>query len=170
MDKLADMIVTYMKAQVAAGAQAVQIFDSWIGSLSPSDYRQYVFPAMQKIFSGLKEMNAPTIYFGINTGELLPVWKELPIDVIGVDWRVPLDSARSRVGTQFALQGNLDPAVLLAPWEVIERKAKEILDMGMSEPGYIFNLGHGVFPEVKVETLQKLTEFVHQYSAARLLG
>jgi uroporphyrinogen decarboxylase len=168
MDKLADMIITYMKAQVAAGAQAVQIFDSWIGSLSPGDYRQYVFPTMQKIFGSLKESGAPTIYFGINTGELLHVWKELPVDVIGVDWRVPLESARSRVGERFALQGNLDPALLLAPWEVIEQKTKEVIDMGMAQPGYIFNLGHGVFPEVKVETLQKLTHFVHQYSSSKM--
>ncbi|MFC4769638.1 uroporphyrinogen decarboxylase [Effusibacillus consociatus] len=168
MDKLGDMIITYMKAQVKAGAQAVQIFDSWIGSLSPSDYRRYVFPTMKKIFEALKGIGAPTIYFGINTGELLSVWKELPVDVIGVDWRVPLDSARARVGSDFALQGNLDPALLLAPWDVIERNAKEILDMGMAQPGYIFNLGHGVFPEVKGETLQKLTEFVHQYSSSKL--
>ncbi|TCS74643.1 uroporphyrinogen decarboxylase [Effusibacillus lacus] len=168
MDKLGDMIITYMKGQVAAGAQAVQIFDSWIGSLSPSDYRQYVFPTMKRIFEALKEIDAPTIYFGINTGELLTVWKELPVSVIGVDWRVPLDSARERVGTGFALQGNLDPALLLAPWPVIEQKAKEILDMGMAHPGYIFNLGHGIFPEVQGETLRKLTEFVHQYSVSKL--
>nr|WP_026174117.1 uroporphyrinogen decarboxylase [Effusibacillus pohliae] len=168
MDKLGNMIVTYMKAQVAAGAQAVQIFDSWIGSLSPSDYRQYVFPTMRRIFENLQGIGAPMIYFGINTGELLPVWKELAVDVIGVDWRVPLDAARARVGTKFALQGNLDPAVLLAPWPVIEQKAREILDLGMVEPGYIFNLGHGIFPEVKVETLKRLTEFIHRYSSAKL--
>lgn len=170
MDKLGDMVVAYLKGQAAAGAQAVQVFDSWIGSLSPGDYRQYVFPTMQKIFRGLRDTGVPAIYFGINTGELLQVWKELPVDVIGVDWRVPLDSARKRVGTGFALQGNLDPALLLAPWDVIERKAKEILDMGMAHPGYIFNLGHGVFPEVKVETLQRLTEFVHRYSASKRNG
>lgn len=168
MDKLGSMVVSYLKSQVAAGAQAVQVFDSWIGSLSPADYRQYVFPTMQKIFAGLRDIGVPTIYFGINTGELLTVWKELPVDVIGVDWRVPLDAARKRVGSEFVLQGNLDPAKLLAPWEVIEQNAKEIIDLGMEQPGYIFNLGHGLFPEVQVETLQKLTEFVHRYSSAKI--
>lgn len=168
MDKLADMIIIYMKAQVAAGCMAIQIFDSWIGSLSPADYRQYVLPVMQKIFTGLQDTGVPTIYFGINTGELLRVWKELPVNVIGVDWRVPLDAARERVGAGFALQGNLDPAVLLAPWNVIEEKVKQILDMGIQAPGYIFNLGHGVFPEVQGETLQRLTKFVHEYSSSRL--
>ncbi|BCJ86888.1 uroporphyrinogen decarboxylase [Effusibacillus dendaii] len=166
MDKLGRMIVTYMKGQVAAGAQAIQVFDSWIGSLSPIDYRQYVWPTMRRIFEELRGIGAPVIYFGINTGELLSVWKELPIDVIGVDWRVPLDAARNRVGFDFALQGNLDPAVLMAPQQVVEQKAKEVLDLGMQQAGYIFNLGHGVFPEVKVETLQRLTEFVHSYSSS----
>lgn len=170
MDKLGRMVVTYLKGQVAAGAQAVQIFDSWVGSLSPSDYRQYVYPTMQKIFEDLQDVGVPSIYFGINTGELLSVWKELTIDVLGVDWRLPLDLAHQRVGDQFALQGNLDPALLLAPWNVLQEKAKEVLDLGMAQPGYIFNLGHGVFPEVQVETLQKLTEFVHQYSASKLRG
>lgn len=168
MDKLGKMVVTYLKAQVTAGAQVIQVFDSWIGSLSPGDYRQYVLPTMRRIFEGLQDAAVPTIYFGINTGELFNVWKELPINVIGVDWRVPLDVARQRVGASFALQGNLDPAKLLAPWDVIEQSAQEIIDLGMAQPGYIFNLGHGVFPEVQMETLQKLTEFVHRYSSAKI--
>ncbi|MGZ6550723.1 MAG: uroporphyrinogen decarboxylase [Tumebacillaceae bacterium] len=170
MDKLAEMIVTYMKAHVAAGAQAIQIFDSWIGSLSQSDYRRYVFPTMKKIFEGLGELDVPKIYFGVGTGELMKIWSELPVDVIGVDWRVPLDQARERVGNKFALQGNLDPAYLLAPEEVRFAEAKRILDMGLALPGYVFNLGHGIFPEADVDVLKRLTDFVHEYSARRLAG
>ncbi|MDB5083546.1 MAG: uroporphyrinogen decarboxylase [Bacilli bacterium] len=163
MDKLSDMILVYMKAQVAEGAQAIQIFDTWIGGLSPSDYRSYVFPTMQKIFQGLQEIGAPTIYFGINTGELLSIWAELPVSVIGVDWRVPLSSARKRVGSGHALQGNLDPALLFAPWDVIEREATRVLDQGTQQAGYIFNLGWGVLPDGQASTRQRLTEFVHSY-------
>lgn len=168
MDKLGDMVITYMKAQIAAGAQAIQIFDSWIGSVSPRDYRRYVFPTMQRIFEGLKDSGAPTIYFGVNTGELLSIWKELPVNVIGVDWRVSLDVARERVGASFALQGNLDPAMLLAPWNVIEEEVTHILDLGMQAPGYIFNLGHGLYPDVNGSVLRQLSQFVHQYSKGQL--
>jgi uroporphyrinogen decarboxylase len=168
MDRLADMVITYARAQVEAGAEAVQMFDSWVGSLSPQDYRRYVFPTMKRIAEGLSDLHAPLIYFGVNTAELLPIWRELSVDVIGIDWRISIPEARNRVGSSFAIQGNLDPAILLAPWEVIEERAKEILDQGMEKPGFIFNLGHGVFPEVRVETLQRLTEFVHTYSSNRL--
>jgi uroporphyrinogen decarboxylase len=168
MDRLADMVIAYARAQVAAGAQAVQLFDSWVGSLSPQDYRTYVLPTMKRIVEGLGDLQAPLIYFGVNTAELLPLWRELPVHVIGVDWRISIQEARHRVGPSFAIQGNLDPALLLAPWEVIEERVREILDQGMKTPGYIFNLGHGVFPEVRVDTLQRLTEFVHAYSSRRL--
>lgn len=168
MDILGDMVITYAKAQVEAGAQAVQMFDSWVGSLSTQDFRQYVFPTMKRIAHELAPLEAPIIYFGVNTAELLPLWRELPVDVIGVDWRISVSEARKRVGDDFAIQGNLDPALLSAPWDVIERRAREILDQGMEKPGFIFNLGHGVYPSVKVETLQRLTEFVHTYSSSRL--
>jgi len=168
MEKLSDMIISYMRSHVAAGAQAIQIFDSWIGSLTPHDYRKHVFPTMQKIFTGLAELNVPIIYFGVGTGELLKIWGELPVDVIGVDWRVPLDEARQRVGSKFALQGNLDPAFLNAPDDVLHAEAARILDMGMAQPGYVFNLGHGIFPEAQVDVLKRLTDFVHEYSAKRL--
>jgi uroporphyrinogen decarboxylase len=164
MDKLEQMIVSYLKAQIAAGAHAVQVFDSWVGSLSPEDFREYVMPTMRRIFQKLGETETPVIYFGVGTGELLPMWRELDAHVIGLDWRVPLGEARRRLGSRFALQGNLDPAVLLAPWSEIERRAQAILEEGMAQPGYVFNLGHGVFPEVSVETLQRLTAFVHAYS------
>jgi uroporphyrinogen decarboxylase len=169
MDKLAEVIITYLNAQVKAGAAALQIFDSWIGSLGPEDYRVYVLPTMQKIFAGLQDTGVPLIYFGVNTGELLQTFTETGASVIGVDWRVPIASARERIGYDFALQGNLDPAMLFAPWPEIERRTKAILDEGIaSGNGFIFNLGHGVIhnnPTVEVETLRRLTEFVHEYSS-----
>jgi uroporphyrinogen decarboxylase len=164
MHKLADMIITYLKAQVQAGAQAVQIFDSWVGALSPSDYMRYVFPTMDRIFKELHELKAPKIYFGVGSGELLSLWSRLHTDVIGLDWRVPIREGRSRIGDRFAVQGNLDPTLLLAPWAPLESRAMEIIDQGVEEPGFIFNLGHGVFPEVPGEVLQRLTQFVHDYS------
>ncbi|GGE11842.1 uroporphyrinogen decarboxylase [Marinithermofilum abyssi] len=164
MDKLGEMTVAYLKAQIDAGAQAVQIFDSWVGSLNAEDYRAYVAPVMHTIFGRLKELaDVPTIYFGIGTGHLLQEWNRLPMDVIGLDWRTSITEAR-RMGIEKTLQGNLDPSLLLAPWEIIEAKAKAILDQGMEQPGYIFNLGHGTYPEVEVETLQRLTAFIHEYS------
>jgi uroporphyrinogen decarboxylase len=167
MDKLADVIIVYLKAQVKAGAAAVQIFDSWIGSLGPEDYRTYVLPTMQRIFQSLQETNVPLIYFGVHTGELLASFTETGASVIGVDWKVPIPAARERIGRNFAIQGNLDPAMLFAPWPEIERRTRTILDDGMADDGFIFNLGHGVIhhqPTVEVETLRRLTEFIHEYS------
>lgn len=163
MQKLGDTTVTYLKAQIAAGAHAVQVFDSWVGALNRQDYHTYVAPIMRHIFNELKTTGVPIIYFGIGAGHLLEEWNRLPVDVIGLDWRTPIRQARKQ-GIDKALQGNLDPSVLLGPWELIEQRAKEILDQGTEQPGYIFNLGHGIFPEVKVETMQKLTAFVHEYT------
>lgn len=163
MEKLADMTITYVKAQIEAGAKAIQIFDSWVGTLNVADYRYYIKPTMERIFSALKEKNVPLIMFGVGAGHLAKEWHDLPLDVVGLDWRLPIAEAR-KMGLTKTLQGNLDPAILLAPWEVIEERAKEILDAGMMEGGYIFNLGHGVFPQVKPETLKKLTAFIHEYS------
>ncbi|GAB7388575.1 uroporphyrinogen decarboxylase [Bacillaceae bacterium] len=164
MDKLADMIVAYLKAQIAAGAKAVQIFDSWIGALSPEDYAQYVHPTMRRIFAELKDLAAPKIYFGVGAGELLSLWRDLDTDVIGLDWRISIREGRRRTGGKFALQGNLDPTLLLAPWHVIEERARRIIEEGIEKPGFVFNLGHGVLPEVSGETLKRLTDFVHEYS------
>ncbi|MDA8351825.1 MAG: uroporphyrinogen decarboxylase [Firmicutes bacterium] len=164
MDKLGELTITYLSAQIQAGAQAVQVFDSWVGALNAADYRTYVAPVMHRIFSQLKETtDVPLIYFGIGAGHLLQEWDQLPVDVIGLDWRTSIRQARA-LGIQKALQGNLDPSLLLAPWERIRERAADILEQGMETPGYIFNLGHGTFPEVQVETLQRLTKFVHQYS------
>jgi uroporphyrinogen decarboxylase len=164
MDKLADMTITYGKAQIKAGASAFQIFDSWVGALNVQDYRTFIKPIMEKIFTALKEENVPLIMFGVGASHLAKEWHDLPIDVVGLDWRLPITEARE-MGISKTVQGNLDPAILLAPWEVIEERAKAILDQGMELPGYIFNLGHGVFPSVNPETLKRLTAFVHEYSA-----
>ena len=164
MKKLGDMTVAYLKGQIEAGAHAVQVFDSWVGALNIQDYKTYVAPVMERIFRELKEeTNVPIIYFGVGAGHLLDAWNELPADVIGLDWRTSIQFARKQ-GVDKALQGNLDPSLLMGPWELIEERVKEILDQGMKQPGYIFNLGHGVFPDVQVETLQKLTSFVHEYT------
>lgn len=166
MDKLADMTITYVKSQINAGAKAIQIFDSWVGALNVEDYRYFIKPVMNRIFSSLKEENVPLIMFGVGASHLANEWHDLPLDVVGLDWRLPIAEARQR-GITKTVQGNLDPAILLAPWEVIEEKAKAILDQGMQQPGYIFNLGHGVFPEVNPDTLKRLAQFVHDYSSKK---
>lgn len=163
MDKLARLTVTYLNAQIDAGAQAIQVFDSWVGALNAQDYRTYIAPVMQRIFTALKPSGVPLIYFGVAAGHLLEEWNELPVDVVGLDWRTTISEARAREVDK-VIQGNFDPSLLLAPWEMIEARAKAILDEGMAQPGYIFNLGHGLFPEVDVKTVQKLTSFVHNYT------
>jgi uroporphyrinogen decarboxylase len=167
MDKLGDMIVTYVKSQLKAGAKAIQIFDSWVGALNVEDYRIYIKPVMNRIFTALKDENAPLIMFGVGASHLALEWNDLPLDVVGLDWRLPIQQARE-MGISKTLQGNLDPAILLAPWEVIEEKARAILDQGMAQNGYIFNLGHGVFPQVDPAVLTRLTAFIHDYSATKL--
>ena len=166
LSKLADITISFLRVQVAAGASAVQLFDSWIGALSPADYRRSVLPHSRRVFEALADTGVPRIHFGVGTGELLGLMSEAGADVVGVDWRVPLDEAAGRVGPGKALQGNLDPALLLAPWKVIEPRAAEVLDRGRAAPGHIFNLGHGVLPEVDPDTLARLTDFVHGTSAA----
>ncbi|WP_144463510.1 uroporphyrinogen decarboxylase [Siminovitchia fortis] len=167
MEKLADMTVVYLKAQIKAGASAVQLFDSWVGALSRADYRTFIKPVMEKIFTELKNENVPLIMHGVGASHLALEWNDLPLDVVGLDWRLPIADAR-KLGITKAVQGNLDPAVLISSWDVIEERAKVIIDQGIEKPGFIFNLGHGVFPEVKPDTLKKLTAFVHEYSAEKL--
>ncbi|USK71062.1 uroporphyrinogen decarboxylase [Peribacillus asahii] len=166
MDKLADTIIVYVKAQIQAGAKAVQIFDSWVGALNVADYRVFIKPVMERIFSSLREENVPLIMFGVGASHLALEWNDLPLDVVGLDWRLPISQARN-MGIHKTVQGNLDPAILLAPWEVIEERAKAILDEGMAQDGYIFNLGHGVFPSVNPDVLKRLTNFIHEYSASQ---
>ncbi|WP_010631149.1 uroporphyrinogen decarboxylase [Sporolactobacillus vineae] len=163
MSDLAEMTLSYLIAQISAGAQAVQVFDSWVGALSAADYQTFIAPAMKKIFSGLQETGAVSLYFAAGAGHLLKEWNKFPVDVLSFDWRVsPEDLVTS--GITKAVQGNLDPSLLLAPQHLIESRAAALLDQMQSRPGYIFNLGHGVFPEVREEALQALTRFVHHYS------
>ncbi|PYI52211.1 uroporphyrinogen decarboxylase [Paenibacillus flagellatus] len=165
MDKLGDMVITYLKAHIAAGAKAVQVFDSWVGSLAPRDFRTFVLPTIARIFRELSDLPQPKIYFpGVSSGELLADLQGIEADVIGLDWRVPIPEGRRRLGDRYAVQGNLDPYVLTAPMDVIERHAKDVIDEGIQSPGYIFNLGHGLFPEASLDKLKSLTEFIHRYS------
>ncbi|MGG0789733.1 MULTISPECIES: uroporphyrinogen decarboxylase [Bacillaceae] len=164
MDKLADMIIVYVKSQIKAGVSAIQIFDSWVGALNVEDYRVFIKPIMTRIFTSLREENVPLIMFGVGASHLALEWNDLPIDVVGLDWRLPITEAR-QMGIQKTVQGNLDPALLLSSWDVIEERTKRILDQGMEQDGYIFNLGHGVFPSVNPETLKRLTAFIHEYSS-----
>lgn len=164
MDKLADMTIAYIQAQVAAGAKAVQIFDSWVGALNVSDYRIFIKPTMTRIFSELRKLNVPLITFGVGASHLANEWHDLPVDVVGLDWRLSVKEAGER-GLTKPLQGNLDPSMLLADWSIIEERAKRIVEEGVEHGSHIFNLGHGVFPEVQPATLKRLTAFVHEYSA-----
>lgn len=163
MDKLADMIIDYTKAQVHAGAQAIQVFDSWVGALSAADYRTFVKPVMERIFTALREDDVPLIMFGIHARHLLLEWNDLPVDVLGLDWRTSIKEARE-LGVTKVLQGNLDPTILLSDWDTIETRARAILDEGMEDGKHVFNLGHGVTPNIKPATLKKLTEYIHSYS------
>jgi uroporphyrinogen decarboxylase len=159
---LADLALASLRAQVLAGASAVQLFDSWVGILSPDDYRELVLPATRRIFSGLADLGVPRIHFGVGTGELLSLMAAAGADVVGVDWRVPLDAARERVGPGRAIQGNLDPASCLAPWEVVAPQARKVLAEGGGRPGHVFNLGHGVLPETDPDVLHRIVDLVHE--------
>ncbi|GAA3087829.1 uroporphyrinogen decarboxylase [Streptosporangium carneum] len=165
MERLTEITLGFLRIQIAAGASAVQLFDSWVGAVAPEDYREFVMPYTSRIFAGLADLDVPRIHFGVGTGELLGLLGEAGADVVGVDWRVPLDEAVRRVGPGKALQGNLDPALLLAPWEVVERRAADILARGSKAEGHIFNLGHGVLPATDPDQLARLTDFVHETSA-----
>jgi uroporphyrinogen decarboxylase len=165
LGRLADITREFLRIQVEAGAAAVQLFDSWVGVVGPDDYRRAVLPHVRKIFGSLAATGVPRIHFGVATGELLGLMGEAGADVVGVDWRVPLDEAVRRVEPGKALQGNLDPAVLLAPWEVIEARAKDTLGRGRAAEGHVFNLGHGVPPETDPDALARLTDYVHTQSA-----
>jgi uroporphyrinogen decarboxylase len=165
LGRLADITISFLRVQVAAGASAVQLFDSWAGAVSPDDYRQAILPHTSRIFAALESADVPRIHFGVGTGELLGLMGEAGADVVGVDWRIPLDEAARRVEPGKALQGNLDPAILLAGWEVIEERARDVLARGRTAEGHVFNLGHGVLPETDPGVLARLTDLVHEESA-----
>lgn len=160
MDKLADSIAVYLCAQVRAGAQAVQLFDSWVGALAPRDYQAYVLPYSKKIFDALAETNVPCIHFGTGTATLLELMRDAGGSVIGIDWRVPLSQAGSRLG-DVPLQGNLDPAILLTTPQTVEAHARMILNDANGKRGHIFNLGHGILPDTPIENVERLIEVVH---------
>jgi uroporphyrinogen decarboxylase len=166
LDRLAGIAVASLRAQVLAGASAIQLFDSWAGTLSPSMYERHVLPASAKVFAGVADLGVPRIHFGVTTGELLPLLAKAGASVVGVDWRVPLDDARQRIGPDVAVQGNLDPAVCLAPWPVVAEAATEVLALNAGRPGHIFNLGHGVLPETDPEVLERLVDLVHAWEQA----
>ena len=163
LDRLADQAIASLRAQVLAGASAIQLFDSWVGALDPGSYRRYVLPATSKIFAAIADLQVPRIHFGVSTGELLGLFVEAGADVVGVDWRVPLGAAKARTGGTVPLQGNLDPAACVAGWEVAQTYARAVLDeaAGAHLVGHVFNLGHGVLPETDPDVLAKVVDLVH---------
>ena len=167
MGKLAQVVGDYLVAQVEAGAQAVQLFDSWVGALAPEDYREYVLPHSQAIFQALRFSRVPAIHFGTGTASLLPLMKAAGGDVIGLDWQTPLDWGWDRLEHKVAVQGNLDPTVLFAPQAELERRVVRILSQAGGRPGHIFNLGHGILPETPVDNVKRVVELVHEYSFER---
>ena len=165
MDKLARVVVGYLRRQIKAGAQAIQIFDSWVGCLSAGDYAEYVMPHVQLIFDGLKHEGVPMIHFGTGTTAILGAMRKAGGTVMGVDWRVPLDDAWATVGHDIAVQGNLDPVALFGPPHEIERRVEDILRRAGGRPGHIFNLGHGILPQTPVDHVAATVEMVHKLSA-----
>ncbi|WP_329159737.1 uroporphyrinogen decarboxylase [Streptomyces sp. NBC_01717] len=165
LDRLAEITGAFLKVQIEAGASAVQLFDSWVGALAPADYRRSVMPASAKVFDAVAPYGVPRIHFGVGTGELLGLMGEAGADVVGVDWRVPMDEGARRVGPGKALQGNLDPAVLFAPTATVEAKTREVLDAAAGLEGHVFNLGHGVMPTTDPDALTRLVEYVHTQTA-----
>jgi uroporphyrinogen decarboxylase len=164
LDKLVTVTSEYAADQVRAGADAIQVFDSWVGCLSVEDYRQYVLPRTTELVKRLKTSGAPVIYFGTDTATLLSSMKETGADVIGLDWRIPLDEGWAQSGAR-AVQGNLDPTVLFSDWRQIKVRAQNILDRAAGRPGHIFNLGHGILPETPVENVKSLAAYVQDRSA-----
>lgn len=163
--RLAEMTLAFLKVQIDAGVSAVQLFDSWAGALSEADYRRYVLPHSRAVLAGLADAGVPRIHFGVGTGELIAAMGEAGADVVGVDWRTPLDVATRRIGPERAVQGNLDPCLLFAPWPVLEAEVRRVLAQGRAAPGHIFNLGHGVLPETDPEVLTRVVALVHELTA-----
>lgn len=162
MRKIADMSAAYLRVQVEAGASAVQLFDSWAGALTPADYAEHVMPHSARVLAAAGELGVPRIHFGVGTTNLLGLMGDAGADVVGVDWRTPLDAALPLVGDH-AVQGNLDPTLVFAPTEVMTARAAEVIEAGRSAKGHIFNLGHGVIPSTDPDQLARLTEFVQTY-------
>jgi len=165
MRKLVAVLSEYSAEQVRAGADVLQIFDSWVGCLSVEDYRRYVLPHATELVRNLQRTGAPIIYFGTDSATLLPSMKETGAEVIGLDWRIPLDAGWAALNHRGAVQGNLDPVLLFAEWKELKSRAQDILDRAEGRPGHIFNLGHGIMPETPVDNVRDLAKFVHEHSA-----
>jgi uroporphyrinogen decarboxylase len=165
-EKFADVVADYLLAQIEAGVDAVQLFDSWVGSLSPADYREFVLPHSKRILDAVAG-HVPTIHFGTGTATMLEDLREAGGDVIGVDWRIPIDAAWTRIGHDRAVQGNLDPTLLLGPSHRMFAQTDDILARAGGRPGHIFNLGHGILPTTPVEHVQMLAQYVHSASRRR---
>ena len=166
MAKLVAVTTAYSAEQVRAGADAIQIFDSWVGCLSVEDYRRYVLPHVTTMVKDLQKTGVPIIYFGTDSATLLPAMNETGADVIGLDWRIPLDQGWQKLNHRCAVQGNLDPVLLFAEWAELKKRAEDILQRAAGRPGHIFNLGHGILPETPVENVKNLCQFVQEYSAS----
>ncbi len=164
MRKLVAVVSEYAAQQVHAGADVIQIFDSWVGCLSVEDYRRYVLPRTTELVKALQKTAVPIIYFGTDSATLLPSMRETGAEVIGLDWRIPLDEGWGRLGFEGAVQGNLDPVLLFADWKELKSRAQDILRRAAGRPGHIFNLGHGILPETPVENVKALAEFVQEHS------
>jgi uroporphyrinogen decarboxylase len=165
MDRLTDGMIRYLQAQVAAGADVIQVFDSWVGALTPADYERSVLPWMRRLFDALRPSGAPTIHFGTGNAALLELMASAGSDLMSVDWRVRLDDAWQRIGADQGIQGNLDPVRPLAGWDVAWAGAREVLAAANGRPGHVFNLGHGVMPETDPEILKRLVDAVHTETA-----
>ncbi len=163
MEKLSEVVGNYLLAQAKAGAQVLQLFDSWVGVLAPDDYRQHVMPYSQHALNIASQAGVPIIHFGTGTNGILELIRDAGGDVIGVDWCIDLDTAWKRIGYDRAIQGNLDPTALFAPWDVLKTRAAQILDKTEGRAGYIFNLGHGILPETPADNVKRLVDFVHEY-------
>ncbi|PSH03900.1 MAG: uroporphyrinogen decarboxylase [Acidobacteria bacterium] len=165
--KINAVLAAYIGDQVRAGADVIQVFDSWVGCLSVEDYRRYVLPRTKELISALKKNGVPIIYFGTDSATLLPSMNETGADVIGLDWRIPLDEGWKLLNNRPAVQGNLDPVLLFAEWDELKQRARNVLDLAGDRPGHIFNLGHGILPQTPVENVKSLVKFVQEYSAQR---
>jgi uroporphyrinogen decarboxylase len=168
MEKLSGVLIDYLVAQIRAGAQAVQVFDSWVGALSPSDYETFVLPYSQKVLKAAEATNVPVIHFGTNTTTLLPLMKQAGGSVIGLDWRLPLDEGWKIIGYDSAVQGNLDPVILFAPLPEIKKRVQDILRRAEGRPGHIFNLGHGILQHTPVDKVKAVVDLVHEYNAVKV--
>ena len=166
LERLAVITSAFLRVQVEAGASAVQLFDSWVGALPATDYARYVLPHSARVLAEVGQLGVPRIHFGVGTGELLALMAEAGADVVGVDYRVPLDVAAHRVGPGRALQGNLDPALVFAPWDVLAAKVRETLAAGRAAEGHVFNLGHGVLPATDPDVLRRVVDLVHEQTGA----